>query len=152
MSRQRTDVLERMSQYIEETDSGCTRWHGAKDQDGYAMFWYDGRTRHASRALWETCHGPIPEGLIILHTCDNTECLELTHLRLGTPKDNSQDALQKGRLDPHRKVDTEIIQTINMMRKTGYSRREIMRALNIGSTTFYRYIAVENKRPDKRRR
>ena len=49
------------------------------------------------RVVWEHHNGPIPEGMIVLHMCDNPPCVEITHLSLGTPKDNSLDMISKGR-------------------------------------------------------
>lgn len=40
----------------------------------------------------------IPEGMFIMHTCDVPYCVNPKHLRLGTPKDNTQDAVSKGRM------------------------------------------------------
>jgi hypothetical protein len=42
-------------------------------------------------------NGPIPDGLFVLHRCDNPPCVRPDHLRLGTAKDNTQDMLRKGR-------------------------------------------------------
>lgn len=61
----------------------------------------DGKQQHASRAVWEEAHGPIPEGHLICHHCDNRPCFELLHLFLGTPKDNTQDCIAKGRFHFH---------------------------------------------------
>jgi hypothetical protein len=47
--------------------------------------------------MWEHEHGPIPEGMYVLHTCDNKVCIEPSHLFLGTKKDNSIDMAKKGR-------------------------------------------------------
>lgn len=52
-------------------------------------------------AAWEMEHGPVPAGQCILHRCDRPPCFRLQHLFLGTKRDNSQDALSKGRLKLH---------------------------------------------------
>lgn len=46
--------------------------------------------------------GDVPDGLHICHTCDNPRCINPAHLFLGTPKDNQQDSLAKGRHAGHR--------------------------------------------------
>jgi DNA-binding MarR family transcriptional regulator len=51
----------------------------------------------AQRLLWETEVGPIPDGLWVLHKCDNGRCCNPAHLFLGTASDNVQDMLAKGR-------------------------------------------------------
>ena len=57
----------------------------------------DGTIRYAHRVAWEVEHGPIPDGMIIMHICDNRACVNLKHLKLGTHKDNQQDSINKGR-------------------------------------------------------
>jgi len=47
--------------------------------------------------LWIKKFGPIPDGLRVLHHCDNGWCINFDHVFLGTPKDNTQDMLRKGR-------------------------------------------------------
>lgn len=48
-------------------------------------------------------HGPMPEGLCVLHTCDNPNCIEDSHHWRGTKKENTQDAVAKGRHSGFRK-------------------------------------------------
>lgn len=55
-----------------------------------------------SRLTWEEAHGPIPEGLDVLHKCDNPPCRTLEHLFLGTNADNVADREAKGRNRPPR--------------------------------------------------
>lgn len=54
----------------------------------------------AHRASWSFHYGEIPEGMLICHKCDNPPCVNIDHLFLGTPKDNIQDAIKKGRFKP----------------------------------------------------
>ena len=58
------------------------------------------RTFKAHRIAWEFVHGPIPDGLQVLHHCDNRPCCNSEsdkHLFLGTHIDNMKDGVQKGR-------------------------------------------------------
>ncbi len=76
----------------------CWEWIGCRDKNGY------GKTRDADkshirthRVSWILHNGPIPEGLWVLHRCDNPPCVRPDHLWLGTAKDNSEDMFKKGR-------------------------------------------------------
>ncbi len=51
----------------------------------------------AHRASWQISFGPIPDGLQVLHTCDNPPCCNPAHLFLGTQLDNIYDMCAKGR-------------------------------------------------------
>ena len=69
-----------------------------RDSGGYGHLSRQGKRLLAHRWTWEQAHGPIPEGLWVCHTCDNPPCINLDHLWLGTPTQNTADARQKGRL------------------------------------------------------
>ncbi|SRR6266436_5199298 len=75
---------------------GCCEWTGLKDKDGYGRFYAKWKIS-SHRFSWELFYGPIPDGLLVLHTCDNTSCIKPTHLFLGTHKDNMADCVSKGR-------------------------------------------------------
>jgi hypothetical protein len=86
-------------------ENGCWRWLGNKDRNGYGRLRADApphRYLRAPRVSWEIHRGPIPEGLLVCHRCDNPECSNPEHLFVGTARDNSLDALAKGRLVPLR--------------------------------------------------
>ncbi|MGV0949382.1 MAG: HNH endonuclease signature motif containing protein [Azonexus sp.] len=56
-----------------------------------------GRQRPESNVTWEQANGPIPDGLLVLHRCDNPRCVNLEHLFLGDHGDNARDRESKGR-------------------------------------------------------
>ncbi len=82
---------------VEKTGT-CWVWQGATDSHGYGQIHEEPRGHsQAHRVSWELAYGPIPEGLDVLHCCDNPPCVRPTHLFLGTQLDNNLDAINKGR-------------------------------------------------------
>lgn len=79
----------------------CWPWLASHDADGYGRFQEPTPTgqRHirAHRWTYERWVGPIPDGSVVMHTCDNPPCVNPAHLRLGTPRDNNADKVAKGR-------------------------------------------------------
>ena len=88
--------------YITEPNTGCWIWIAALSNKGYGKIGrgmrQDGH-EPAHRISWELNYGPIPEGLHVLHKCDNPPCVNPNHLFLGTHGDNMRDSVTKGRAD-----------------------------------------------------
>ena len=84
--------------YIPIPETGCWLWERATTHNGYGQISIGGKIMIAHRYSWELHGGHIPDGLCVLHKCDVRCCVNPDHLWLGTQKDNSQDALKKGRL------------------------------------------------------
>ncbi|MEU1443270.1 HNH endonuclease signature motif containing protein [Streptomyces mirabilis] len=78
-------------------DVPCREWSGATTERGYGARRYKGQTWLAHRAEWDKKMGAVPEGIQVLHRCDNRPCREIRHLFLGTVQDNMQDMVAKGR-------------------------------------------------------
>lgn len=96
----RRPVGERFWKFVEPIPEGdgCWIWTGSQTPKGYGYFWFTGgKWRSAHRASWEIHNGPIPDGLHVLHRCDNPPCVNPAHLFLGTGLDNSRDCYRKGR-------------------------------------------------------
>ena len=77
----------------------CWTWTGSVNAWGYGAFMpYRARTHVAAhRYSWVLHNGPIPDGLCVLHRCDNPPCVNPAHLYVGTHKNNSDDKRAKGR-------------------------------------------------------
>ncbi len=56
-----------------------------------------GKKMTVARYIYEECFGEIPEGLVVRHKCDNTNCINPAHLEVGTQLDNINDAVVRGR-------------------------------------------------------
>lgn len=88
---------------VNKTDS-CWLWTGATGANGYGYVRRVGYANLAHRVSWELAKGPIPNGLLILHICDVRNCVNPSHLRTGTHRDNAMDMVAKGR-DVISKID-----------------------------------------------
>lgn len=91
----------------EVTEKGCfiSTTHLAKrvSRGGYESIKYrnnQGKVVYLHRFIFEEMYGPIPEGLVIRHRCDNGRCINPEHMLLGTIKQNIHDAIERGRLKP----------------------------------------------------
>ena len=99
-------TFSRFFEKVKKDSSGCWLWTGAIYASGYGQFYNGADTRAgakgahmelAHRVAYKLRYGEIPEGMLVLHTCDVRHCVNPDHLFLGTHKDNTQDMIKKGR-------------------------------------------------------
>lgn len=95
-------LLRSISKKISFTDGGCVEWTGAKNDSGYGVLFRknsEGISKQvfAHRVAYTIFKGPIPDGQIVMHRCDNPLCINPSHLDVGTDADNHLDKCMKGR-------------------------------------------------------
>jgi hypothetical protein len=77
--------------------SGCMVWTGSLAGGGYGKIWWEGKLILVHCLVWTLKHGPIPDGMWVLHSCDNPPCANVAHLFIGTRQINMDDMVNKGR-------------------------------------------------------
>ncbi len=86
--------IERFWSHVSKSD-GCWIWTASGQRYGKAKIRRVNISSH--RLAYHIGIGPIPEGKLVCHTCDNQKCCRPDHLFAGTTVDNSKDMLSKGR-------------------------------------------------------
>lgn len=76
---------------------GCWPWTASLHTAGYGQFTVGRKPRRAHRVSYELHNGPIPPGVLVLHSCDNRLCVNPTHLHLGNQALNAQECWGRGR-------------------------------------------------------
>lgn len=139
MARPPSPVPERFWSKVDQSGD-CWLWTANRDHDGYGQFTMDGRHRKAPRVSFELVKGPIPDGLCVLHSCDNPPCVRPDHLRIGTRLENTRESIARGRFrvgDHPRftKVKGDLATRLITMVASGIRYADIALALGISVST-----------------
>jgi hypothetical protein len=129
----------------------CWEWT-AFTRSGYGGFSINNRSVVAHRVAWELCVGPIPDGMLALHHCDNRGCVRPEHLFLGTALDNARDRDQKGRhvamygKDGAGLLDAGDVRAVREMLASGLPQREVARRAGISQGSVWAILRGETYR------
>jgi hypothetical protein len=136
-------------------DGFCLIWQGYRTPKGYGQLGIGSRqegTIQAHRAAYLLEHGELPDNKVICHTCDNPPCVNVAHLYAGTPKENTQDMVRKGRArggvkygeeHPNSKLSNAHSARIIELVQSGNSHREVGKMFGVAHSTVGRIARGE---------
>lgn len=141
-------VGDRFAAFVRRTDL-CWLWLGSHDRYGYGLFWINGRTALAHRIAWELSDGPIPEGLHILHRCNQPACVRVDHLYLGTHTDNMRDrsALER---QPRKLTYMQVAAAREAYQRGGVTYKELAHSCGVTTATMRLAVTGRTWRHEKR--
>lgn len=119
----------------------CLLFTGCINKNGYGSFRFNGKTANVHKVSYILHHGDIPDGLVVMHSCDNRNCVEPTHLTLGTQSDNLRDMARKGRSGS--KLSNEDVAAIRQDDRDSFT---IGRAYDVHPTTIQKIKRGINRR------
>ena len=130
---------------------GCWIWEGCKTHQGYGHF-RGGKGKNpmkAHRFSYELYVGPVPEGLIILHKCDNPSCVNPDHLFPGTWADNSadrnaKDRQAKGEQNGKTKLTDDQVRLMKILRDEGHEREDVATLFGVSTRTVWYALKTRN--------
>lgn len=140
-------------------DGDCWVLEGHRDaRGGHRRVYYEGRIQKAHRVVWQMWYGPIPEGMCVLHRCDNPPCVNPIHLFLGTVADNNADCQAKGRrysfgkgvASPRARLNAEQVRAIREA-YPAFSGRQLASRFGVSLSVIQRVVARQSYKdvPDR---
>lgn len=92
------DYLDRFWSKVDiRGEDECWEWKAYSPNGRYGGFKINSQRKLAHIISYELENGPVPDGLFVLHTCDNTKCVNPKHLYTGTREQNMKDMYDRGR-------------------------------------------------------
>jgi hypothetical protein len=128
--------LERNSKRVGE----CIEYTGTLETAGYGVIQISRKRTKAHRVSFELHNGPIPEGMMVRHKCDNPPCINPAHLTLGGQQENMSDMVERGRSLPGERqpnaklTDAQALEIIARL-QDGEGQRALSREFGVSHTT-----------------
>jgi len=117
----------------------CWVWTACRTGFGYGQIRINRRAALAHRVSYEIAYGSIPQGLYVLHKCDNPPCVRPEHLWAGTHAQNMHDMFSKGRRTPFRKLSERDVREIRALNGI-IPRKELGERFKVSAATISRVM------------
>lgn len=159
MAKPHSDPISLFWSKVQKSETGCWLWTAAVDKDGYGKFQITlprgdlptgapSKQRHVRAHVYsyELHHGPLPDGKLVMHSCDTPGCVRPDHLQAGTQVENRADCASKGRAAkgvrcPSAKLDDERAAQIRTRSFDGESAEKLAVEYEVSVATVYSIAA-----------
>jgi len=152
MAPKRIPIPIRIIEKVSKEGGACWLWSGCCGNDGYGVMGVGRKQKRVHRMAYECFVGPIPDGMLVCHTCDVPRCVNPDHLFLGTPKDNTADMVKKGRkpivsrdLHHNSKLTSDQVKDLIRLRDSGKKLQELASVYGISFGTVSQIYLKEAK-------
>lgn len=131
---------------LAKQEGDCLISHLAPNAKGYVPVSIGGRKGkkwRAHRLVYCVLVNPnLPEDVMVLHSCDVRNCINLEHLFEGTAQDNTDDMMKKGRHNyiVRRIVTPDVLKEIFYLHEKGLSNVKVGKQLGISHETVREYV------------
>lgn len=115
------------------TTDGCRVWAKQKSKTGYGLISLSRYSVRAHRLSYAVSVGPIPDGAVVCHRCDNPSCIEPSHLFIGTHTENMLDMARKER--GTQKLSADQVREIRARHARGEVQAALAREFGVGEAT-----------------
>lgn len=141
MARPAVNAMDRFVPKFNIVESGCHEWNAALHRDGYGKFYFRGKDVASHRASYILNVGEVPEGLMVLHKCDNRKCVNPNHLYIGTAKQNVKDMHERTSWYGNMKYTRETVdECFRLYYEEGLTQTEIAKRLGMSQTNVSKYL------------
>lgn len=124
---------------LDRPDNGCWEWRGSKFDSGYGRFNALNRTYRANRVALYFKTGEMPERLESLHSCDNPGCVNPSHLKWGTTRENQREKADRGRVAGEINGRSKLTRdNVAFIRTCGLPTRRLIEMFSISKPTINR--------------
>ena len=110
----------------------CWEWEAYRQENGYGTIKKNRKDIGAHRVSWELENGrEVPDGMVVMHSCDNPSCVNPAHLSVGTQADNLADCKAKGRANTYTKFSADQVERVRQLANMKWTQRRISEEMGI---------------------
>ena len=131
-----------LSKVLRGAPEECWPYQGKVGSAGYPLIRFEGKQWLLHRLVYLKYRGPLLDGMVIMHVCENKLCLNPTHLRQDTQSSNITQACTTGvwrsgttKIERHERVAV-----LELLRQ-GKSRKEVCKLFNVSNSTLSRLVS-----------